>query len=226
MFSDGDSIGTSKNPALLQAVWHLEIASGYSIPRPRHPHPHKIRSESSLDLSLSVYRNAQGAFLPCVSSTDEPSYWRLEKLSIDPTGAKGSLKHGQHVRLMWRFSDQASGFRDYCGDVLGWRNFQPPKACPTDILYMKSPYPRFENPGEGTMAIVISAVHSLGPVVASVKARAKKKKKKKNKGSWSQTNPGTSNAGVGDALDFMNVISSGHYESEQEKVIRTLEEPG
>jgi hypothetical protein len=130
-------------------------------------------SRSDVTLGLSVYHNAQRVFLPCITSTDEPSYWRFEKLSNDSLGAKEPFKHGQDIRLTWRFSDQASGFRDYYDDVFGRKNAQRPKECPSDVLYLKSPYPRFENPSEKTMGIVMSPAATTEPVIAQFKTSSK-----------------------------------------------------
>ncbi|KAH6640375.1 hypothetical protein F5144DRAFT_589863 [Chaetomium tenue] len=101
-------------------------------------------STSQPELGLTVYRNAQGLFQPAITSTDEPSYWRLQAVNPNntpPSSSSSSSKrdphrHGDLVRLTWSFADQASGFRDYFGDVYGRRSYRRPAELGVhDTLY-------------------------------------------------------------------------------------------
>jgi len=103
------------------------------------------------DLSLVVYRNAQGVFMPAISSSDEPCYWRLQPVGKPEASRHGDRhRHGDTLRLTWSFADQAgAGFRDYLDDIYGRRCFGRPADLPSsagDTLCLKLPFPRPEGP--------------------------------------------------------------------------------
>jgi hypothetical protein len=49
--------------------------------------------------------------------------------------------------LCWEFSDQTSGFRDFFQDAYGRRRYTRPTEVESATLYLKVPYPSFENLG-------------------------------------------------------------------------------
>lgn len=116
---------------------------------------------------LTVYRNAQGVFLPAISSTDEPSYWRIIKAQGATTE---QLKSGEEIRLCWQFSDQPGGYRDYTQDCYGRRQRARPTDVPVDRLYLKVPFPSF---GGGTarsgLGLVLSTCALTEPVWEGVR---------------------------------------------------------
>ncbi|EAQ85299.1 hypothetical protein CHGG_09313 [Chaetomium globosum CBS 148.51] len=120
-------------------------------------------STSPPELGLTVYRNAQGVFQPAITSTDEPSYWRIQAVDTtttptsSPSSKRDPHRHGDLVRLTWSFADQASGFRDFFGDVYGRRSYRRP----AELGRPRHPLPQ-------------------------------------------------GNGGVGDASDFMNVVTDAH----------------
>ena len=95
------------------------------------------------DLYLTVIRNAQGHFLPAISSSSEAAIWRLQK-STD-TNTEGSVfLEGESIRISWRFDDQTAGFRDFSQDVFGRIRHNPPDDAPAE-LFFKVPFPGFED---------------------------------------------------------------------------------
>ncbi|KAL8718280.1 MAG: hypothetical protein Q9225_004558 [Loekoesia sp. 1 TL-2023] len=80
-----------------------------------------LADQSKAPVALTVYRNQQGVFLPAITSSDEPSYWRIERATSSSSDVR--IKDGEEIRLCWRFSDQLSGFRDYYDDLYGRRRF-------------------------------------------------------------------------------------------------------
>lgn len=57
-----------------------------------------------------------------------------------------AFSHGETIRLTWAFSDEVSGLRDYQDDAFGRRCHGRPADYPGDVLCLKWPYLRFENP--------------------------------------------------------------------------------
>jgi hypothetical protein len=111
-----------------------------------------------MDLSLVVFRNAQGVFLPAISSSDEPCYWRLQAVNNTGSGRHGDRhRHVDAVRLTWSFADQAgAGFRDYFNDMYGRRTFGRPPDLPAsfgDTLCFKVPFPRPESLSSQTVGL-------------------------------------------------------------------------
>lgn len=178
------------------------------------------------DLALTVYRNAQGVFMPAISSTDEPCYWRLQRVSdATPQGNQESFKHGEEFRLTWSFADQAGGFRDYLDDAYGRRSFRRPADLgPIDTLCMKMPYPRFEKTGDNAgISVVMSPALTHEPVAQSFKVRRTRdegvgpdKDVHYNLFDVSFRMDWVNNEGVGDSGDFMNVVAEPHEERREE----------
>ncbi|OIW28572.1 hypothetical protein CONLIGDRAFT_617447 [Coniochaeta ligniaria NRRL 30616] len=232
MFPGGKEVGTSQDKQLMQTVWRLEVAQGYSLGpnslvcikscSPVRSAPDKPPQQA--DLALTVYRNAQGAFMPAITSTDEPCYWRLRRVSdtsTSPTKAEQeSFKHGETFRLTWSFSDQAAGYRDYAQDTYGRRSYLRPDDVVADTLCLKMPYPRFEKSADNAgISLVMSAALTTEPVVQSFKVR---RTKDEGVGPDKDVNYNlfdvpfrmdyVGNDGVGDAADFMNVVTDAHEE--------------
>lgn len=76
---------------------------------------------------MIVFRSQQGVFLPGMSESDTPQYWRILKVGASTLGEH--IKEGDSIRLCWAFSDQTTGFRDYVDDVFGRRRIQ----CPPEL---------------------------------------------------------------------------------------------
>lgn len=179
------------------------------------------------ELALTVYRNAQGAFMPAITSTDEPCYWRLRRASdMSPltnsavATKQESFKHGEEFRLTWSFADQSGGYRDYHHDVYGRRAFSRPADAVTDTLCLKMPYPRFEKSDDNSgISLVLSPAFTSEPVVQPFRIR---RTKEEGPGPDKEVNYNlfdltfrmdcVGNDGVGDAADFMNVVTEPHEE--------------
>ncbi|KAK2681962.1 hypothetical protein RAB80_003755 [Fusarium oxysporum f. sp. vasinfectum] len=91
---------------------------------------------------LTVYRNAQGHFMPAMTSSGDASFWRVQKRE-DGKGA--DISESNSISLVWRFSDQTAGFRDFFDDSFGRRTFKKPKDVKEDELHLKLPFPGFQN---------------------------------------------------------------------------------
>ena len=77
--------------------------------------------------------------------------------------------YGEPLRLSWRFSDQSSGFRDYVGDTYGRRNFVKPEECANDVLYVKIPFPCFQEIKQETgISVVMSPIPLTDPVMVTI----------------------------------------------------------
>ncbi|KAG7294218.1 hypothetical protein NEMBOFW57_004288 [Staphylotrichum longicolle] len=213
MFPGGKEVGTTQDPKLMQTVWRLEVAEGYSLGPNclvciKSCAPVRSSSKSApqpAELALTVYRNAQGAFMPAITSTDEPCYWRLRRASdmspltnLSVATKQESFKHGEDFRLTWSFADQSGGYRDYYHDM---------------------PYPRFEKSDDNSgISLVLSRLH-LG---ARRPALQDPPTKEEGPGPDKEVNYNlfdltfrmdcVGNDGVGDAADFMNVITEAHEE--------------
>ncbi|KAF2839889.1 hypothetical protein M501DRAFT_1015973 [Patellaria atrata CBS 101060] len=105
--------------------------------------PETLTTIPAIPASLIVFRNAQGVFLPGMSSSDETHYWRI--LKVDGKRYGENIKEGDAIRLCWIFQDQTVGFRDFKEDVFGRRRAQIPPELKNGALFMKLPWPRFEN---------------------------------------------------------------------------------
>lgn len=126
--------------------------------------------------SLVIFRNQQGTFLPGMSSTDEPQYWRMLKVGATRQGE--NICEGDTVRLCWAVADQTTGFRDFVNDIYGRRrNHLPPELAST-VLYPKLPWPRFENidsssngAGVGSNTMVMSTSPGREAIWADIVSR-------------------------------------------------------
>ncbi|KAH7154579.1 hypothetical protein DER46DRAFT_578414 [Fusarium sp. MPI-SDFR-AT-0072] len=170
IFPSGAELGTKTDKAFSHAVWRLEIARGHSI-GPDTLLCIKSAALPKADLALTVYRNAQGVFLPSISSTDEPCYWRLEPVETSGISRmKGDrYKFGDSFRLTWSFSDQTSGFRDFVDDSYGRRNLTRPSEIKSDKLCFKAPFPRFEGMLSDYMAALMSTALTTDPIIEKFK---------------------------------------------------------
>lgn len=84
------------------------------------------------------------------------------------------LKYGDAVRLSWSFTDQSSGWRDYYDDYYGRRRFDRPSELKDgeDALYMKAPFPRFEElDSPQGMSLVMSTASNTNPILQTFMVR-------------------------------------------------------
>lgn len=238
-----DAVGTLFDQGLRQTVWRLEIPEKYSLgsdckiciksiartktveipptvpPKPNEPPPPPNSSEVLLPAALTVYRNQQGVFLPAISSSDDPSYWRIERVASGGGGRSDArIKHGEEIRLCWRFSDQVSGFRDYCDDLYGRRRYTKPTECDFDALYFKAPYPRFEGLQAAGMAMVMSPAETKDPVIETLRVLPRKTEAGEQQLNYAMHDltfrlDAVGDGGFGDAPDYMNIVTSARTEN-------------
>lgn len=128
---------------------------------------------------MTVFRTAQGEFVPGMSDRDKYQYWRLLKAAGEGSTAPQPgepIQAGDEIRLAWSFKDQTTGYRDYVDDVFGRRQTNPPTGeMPVasgsggdgEVLYLKVPWPRFENTGRPT-AMIMCADESTKEIVKDV----------------------------------------------------------
>ena len=93
--------------------------------------------------------------MPGMSDRPGYQYWRIQKVSERGSVQGEPLKSDDEVRLIWKFSDQKTGFRDFYQDSFGRRRTQCPSELESVTLYLKVPWPRFEPQGVPT-ALVMS----------------------------------------------------------------------
>ena len=212
------------------SVWRFEVPYGYSVCISLQQHccsgaereanntqlgHNSVVSIKSLADSatspppaLTVYRNAQGLFLPTMTASPDPCYWRV--LKADPDASTDRIKDGETIRLCWRFSDQVSGWRDYRDDFYGRRRFNKPDDIEPDALYLKAPYPRFESLTSGDdMQLVMSTAKTRSPILQTVQVLDRAQK-----GGVAEVNYNlfdlsfrldhVGNGGSGEILDYMN----------------------
>ncbi|KAK0624297.1 hypothetical protein B0T14DRAFT_545337 [Immersiella caudata] len=240
-FPVGKEVGTADDKRLWQTIWRFEAAHGYALtpetlvrikscaltrtvtidppPGAAGVSPSDSNTPTqrlTADLALTVYRNAQGVFLPALTSSDEPSYWRLQRLSASPDNDPSTaIRHGEPVRLTWRFSEQVSGFRDYVNDTFGRRRYDQPAECPWDALCLKIPYPRFENvqPGgsgdDAGVGLMMSWVVDEAPVISEIQVIGEggkgTVKQSVNLHDVAFSVDVLGDDGVGDSPDYMNI---------------------
>ncbi|KAF5567607.1 membrane attack complex component perforin (MACPF) domain-containing protein [Fusarium phyllophilum] len=166
------------------------------------------------DVWLTVYRNAQGQFMPAMTSSGDASFWRVKKES---KGSGPEISEGNTIKLTWRFSDQTSGFRDFYEDSFGRRTFNKPENVRKDELHLKLPFPGFQktedkNRGAGEsagLAMMMSEIETDAPFLQEVSISSKK-----NEGSQRRTYnlhytsfrvDLVGNAGLGELEDYMTV---------------------
>ena len=76
---------------------------------------------------LTVYRNGQGHFMPVMTSSGDCAFWRVRKdISSLHSGKRPEIIEGDTIRLVWKFSDQTAGFRDFLNDTFGRRTYHKP----------------------------------------------------------------------------------------------------
>ncbi|KAK3984474.1 hypothetical protein QBC44DRAFT_385726 [Cladorrhinum sp. PSN332] len=184
----------SKSPFVdSRTVWRLEVPYGYSL---THDSLVTIRSQAPTNpgqtLTLTIYRNAQGVFMPAITDNPDPIYWRVLKADANSTKEAGKLngdakqiKFGDAIRLCFSFNDQASGWRDYHDDFYGRHRFDRPSEVTNlsragtpsekeDVrLYLKAPFPRFEalDDPQG-MSLLLSPHSTRDPVLEMLPLRA------------------------------------------------------
>ncbi|EXM14354.1 Membrane attack complex component/perforin (MACPF) domain [Fusarium oxysporum f. sp. vasinfectum] len=217
MFPSGAELGTKTDEAFSHVVWRLEVARGHSI-GPDTLLCVKSAAMPKADLALTVYRNAQGVFLPSISSTDEPCYWRLEPVETSGISKmKGDrYKFGDSFRLTWSFSDQTSGFRDFVDDSYGRRNLTRPSEIKSDKLCFKVPFPRFEGMLSDYMAVIMSAALTTDPIIEKIKVLdGYNQEKPYNLHDLSFRVDLVGNDGNGDKNDYANLTATSWQELDQ-----------
>ncbi|KAJ4215295.1 hypothetical protein NW760_014429 [Fusarium oxysporum] len=217
MFPSGAELGTKTDEAFSHVVWRLEVARGHSI-GPDTLLCVKSAAMPKADLALTVYRNAQGVFLPSISSTDEPCYWRLEPVETSGISKmKGDrYKFGDSFRLTWSFSDQTSGFRDFVDDSYGRHNLTRPSEIKSDKLCFKVPFPRFEGMLSDYMAVIMSAALTTDPIIEKIKVLdGYNQEKPYNLHDLSFRVDLVGNDGNGDKNDYANLTATSWQELDQ-----------
>ncbi|KAL5586769.1 hypothetical protein FOBRF1_016639 [Fusarium oxysporum] len=213
----GAELGTKTDEAFGHVVWRLEIARGHSIGPDTLPCV-KSAAIPKADLALTVYRNAQGVFLPSISSTDEPCYWRLEPVETSGISKmKGDrYKFGDSFTLTWSFSDQTSGFRDFVDDSYGRRNLTRPSEIKSDKLCFKVPFPRFEDMLSDYMAVLMSTALTTDPIIEKIKILdGYNQEKPYNLHDLSFRVDLVGNDGNGDKDDYANLTATSWQELDQ-----------
>ncbi|KNB19024.1 hypothetical protein FOXG_16478 [Fusarium oxysporum f. sp. lycopersici 4287] len=217
MFPSGAELGTKTDEAFSHVVWRLEIARGHSIGSDTLLCV-KSAAIPKADLALTVYRNAQGVFLPSISSTDEPCYWRLEPVETSGISKmKGDpYKFGDSFRLTWSFSDQTSGFRDFVDDSYGRRNLTRPSEIKSDKLCFKVPFLRFEGMLSDYMAVLMSTALTTDPIIEKIKVLdGYNQEKPYNLHDLSFRVDMVGNDGNGDKNDYANLTATSWQELDQ-----------
>ncbi|SCO90231.1 uncharacterized protein FRV6_14359 [Fusarium oxysporum] len=217
MFTSGAELGTKTDEAFSHVVWRLGIARGHSI-GPDTLLCVKSAAMPKADLALTVYRNAQGVFLPSISSTDEPCYWRLEPVETPGISKmKGDrYKFGDSFRLTWSFSDQTSGFRDFVDDSYGRLNLTRPSEIKSDKLCFKVPFPRFEGMLSDYMAVLMSTALTTDPIIEKIKVLdGYNQEKPYNLHDLSFRVDLVGNDGNGDKNDYANLTATSWQELDQ-----------
>lgn len=122
---------------------------------------------------LTIYRNAQGQFMPAMTSSGDASFWRAKK----GNGGDGAeISAGNTIKLTWRFSDQTAEFRDFYDDSFGRRTFNKPDNVKEDELHLKLPFPGFQKTaakdraeGESAgLAMIMSEIKTDSPILQEV----------------------------------------------------------
>ncbi|KAH6980672.1 hypothetical protein BKA56DRAFT_685551 [Ilyonectria sp. MPI-CAGE-AT-0026] len=214
MFPQSKNIGTSSDDTLSHSVWRLEIAQGHSIGPDTQICIKSEAAETGANLQLAVYRNAQGVFMPTITSNEEPCYWRLQRTSARMSTRADRYMYGDEVRLTWSFSDQPGGFRDYLGDIYGRRNHGRPAEATHDKLCLKVPFPRFEGMDKDCVGLVMSTALTADPIIESLPVRPLAGEKPSMKRSYQMEDlrfriDPVNNKGRGDADDYMNMVTDG-----------------
>jgi hypothetical protein len=116
---------------------------------------------------MSIFRNQQAVFLPCMTTGEYPSLWTI--VMADPSAKTGdAVRPGDQIRLCWKFSDQRSGWRDFLDDSFGRRCHTKPREL-AEVLWMKFPYPSFQNHAEPDhRGLIMSDSGSTDPLVGEI----------------------------------------------------------
>ncbi|CZR43765.1 uncharacterized protein FPRO_07318 [Fusarium proliferatum ET1] len=166
------------------------------------------------DLWLTVYRNAQGQFMPAMTSSGDASFWRVKR---ETKGSGPEISEGNTIKLTWRFSDQTSGFRDFYEDTFGRRTFNKPENVLKDELHLKLPFPGFQKTedknraaGESAgLAMIMSEIETDAPFLQEVSISSRKKegpqKRTYNLHPTSFRVDLVGNDGLGELEDYMTV---------------------
>ncbi|KAG9495541.1 hypothetical protein J7337_013790 [Fusarium musae] len=207
-------------PGLLsdsRTVWTIEVPFGYSL---THNSLVTLKSQAGganrRDLTLTVYRNAQGVFMPAITNHTDPVYWRVLKNDRSSISSSDQIKFGDKIRLCWRFSDQSSGWRDYLDDFYGRRRFDSPAELQSneDELFLKSPFPRFEGlTAKQGASMLLSTVSDTDPVLEGLKVLNSSASQGTQNVTYNLFDLSfrldfVGNNGSGEALDYMNVAFS------------------
>ncbi|RMY73288.1 hypothetical protein D0863_03958 [Hortaea werneckii] len=184
----GPKFGSQYNEAFAAVTWDIiapfadVLAHGTRIILRAKP-----TDEKAPVSHMTVFRTAQGEFVPGMSDRDEYQYWRILKTGEGTTVPQPGepIQAGDEIRLAWSFRDQTTGYRDYVDDVFGRRQTGPPSDIPSTttnnttstggsgsgggdlVLYLKVPWPRFENTGRPT-AMIMCADGSSKEIVKDV----------------------------------------------------------
>lgn len=208
---------TSRTQLTFNQLGHNSLVTVKSLAFPEARYP----------LTMTVYRNAQGVFMPTISSSADPAYWRVCKMQSNSTGADADrVKFGETIRLCWKFSDQLSGWRDYKEDLYGRRRFDKPPEVAEDALYLKAPFPRFEalNSADG-MSLVMSSEATTAPMTKTFKLKTPEGGLKDATYSLYDLPlrfDHVGNNGSGDSGDYMNVVQAEHSVTTTTELIRTM----
>ncbi|KAG9125091.1 hypothetical protein FRC07_009005 [Ceratobasidium sp. 392] len=179
-------------------VWKLEVPDGGVLAHEARVSVRSLAVEPNP--TLSVYRNAQGVYLPTMSSYDGPCFWRI--LKRDPASREGDpIQDGDDIRLCWRFSDQADGFRDFEEDTFGRRRFTKPNDA-GDVLYLKIPYPPIQS-SSADIALVLSSAKTRDPIVERFKTLPKGSESNYNLHDLSFRIDSAGDNGMGESMDYM-----------------------
>ncbi|KAG8694418.1 hypothetical protein FRC09_009862 [Ceratobasidium sp. 395] len=135
-----------------------------------------------------------------MSSYDGPCFWRI--LKKDPSSREGDpIRDGDDLRLCWRFSDQADGFRDFDEDTFGRRRFTKPDGI-GDVLYLKVPYPPIQS-SSTDIALVLSSAETRNPIIEKFKTLPKGLESNFNLHDLSFRIDSAGDDGLGESMDYM-----------------------
>jgi hypothetical protein len=106
-----------------------------------------------------------------MSNNEDVSFWRIYRAGAEDS--QEEIKDGEAIRMCWCFSDQTAGYRDYVDDTFGRRRVLPPPGVP-DRLFMKVPFPRFENISilpDSTLppiSLIMSSANTMNPILEAI----------------------------------------------------------
>ncbi|CCO35178.1 hypothetical protein BN14_09293 [Rhizoctonia solani AG-1 IB] len=121
---------------------------------------------------------------------------------MNPASREGDpIRDGDDVRLCWRFSDQADGFRDFEEDTFGRRRFTKPNDV-GNVLYLKVPYPPIQL-ASTDIALVLSSAKTRDPIVERFKTLPKGVESNYNLHDLSFRIDSAGDNGMGESMDYM-----------------------